>query len=249
MSLFNLVDNGELVYNIPRSWTSGAYFAAFRKKLFSLARIEHIHLFIQRDKIFDNENVLQETMIIKFKKTVIPSPYIKITTTKNNSDFSSISQFNANYNDVVKGKDKYVYLITNEKEIETLKTINKFTNTLPILGMKMKTGLTVDYRHKELLRTKPDNESIPLFYPNHIKNGFVDFPIQKNIQYIKTSQKGLVQKNDNYLFVKRFTSKEESRRLQCGVYIGRKHPGYSKISTKNKINFITGENGLSECTV
>ena len=32
MSLFNLKDNGEMVYIIPRSWTSGAYFKAFRQK-------------------------------------------------------------------------------------------------------------------------------------------------------------------------------------------------------------------------
>ena len=31
MSLFNLVENGEMVYIIPRSWTSGAYFKRFRQ--------------------------------------------------------------------------------------------------------------------------------------------------------------------------------------------------------------------------
>ena len=31
MGLFNLNDNGEMVYIIPRSWTSGAYFKRFRQ--------------------------------------------------------------------------------------------------------------------------------------------------------------------------------------------------------------------------
>ena len=49
--------------------------------------------------------------------------------------------------------------------------------------------------------------------------------------------------------MKRFTAKEEHRRLQCGVYIARKHTGYDRISTQNKINFIDGLKGLSECVV
>ncbi len=35
-----------------------------------------------------------------------------------------------------------------------------------------------------------------------------------------TDQRGLMQDNKNYLFVKRFTAKEEPRRLQCGIYFG-----------------------------
>lgn len=31
MGMFNLIPNGELVYIIPRSWTSGAYFKNFVK--------------------------------------------------------------------------------------------------------------------------------------------------------------------------------------------------------------------------
>ena len=66
------------------------------------------------------------------------------------------------------------------------------------------------------------------------------FPIQKENEYLVTDQKGLMQENKNYLFVKRFTAKEEPRRLQCGVYLAKKFPQYQKISTQNKINFIDG---------
>ena len=49
-----------------------------------------------------------------------------------------------------------------------------------------------------------------------------------------------MQDNKNYLFVKRFTAKEEPRRLQCGVYLAKRFPQYQKISTQNKINFVDG---------
>ena len=48
----------------------------------------------------------------------------------------------------------------------------------------------------------------------------------------------MVQPNTNYLFIRRFTAKEEKRRLQCGIYLAEQFPQYQTISTQNKINFI-----------
>jgi len=249
MSLFNLKENAEMVYIIPRSWTSGAYFKQFRKKFLSEGALEHIHLFVSRDNVFEEENVLQETIIIKVKKTLAKPDTITITTTKSNADFSETTVFEAPYSTVVSGKDSYLYLVTNEKEVETLAKLNCWSDTLPDIGLKMKTGLTVDFRNRDALRDTADDHAVPLFYSQHIQKGEVVFPIGKEHEYIATGQSGLLQKNANYLFVKRFTAKEERRRLQCGVYLARKHPEYSKISTQNKINFISGQRDLSECVV
>ena len=249
MGMFNLRSDGELVYIIPRSWTSGAYFKSFRQKFLADGALEHIHLFVSRDKVFENESVLQETMIIKVRKTTTIPENIIITTTQSNKDFSNKTTFEAAYNTVVSGKDDYVYLVTNEQEVETLELLNKWTNTLPSIGLKMKTGLTVDFRNREALRDVSEDYAVPLFYSQHIQDGKVIFPIGKEHEYIVTNQAGLLQPNANYLFVKRFTAKEEHRRLQCGVYLARKYPDYSKISTQNKINFIGGLKELSECIV
>ena len=46
--------------------------------------------------------------------------------------------------------------------------------------------------------------------------------------------------------MKRFTSKEENRRLQCGIYLSNEYSEYEYISTQNKINFIEGVQLLSE---
>ena len=79
MSLFNLNENAEMVYIIPRSWTSGAYFKAFREYLLTEGIIEQIHLFVSRDKVFSKEQVLQETIIIKVKRSRQKSNTILIT--------------------------------------------------------------------------------------------------------------------------------------------------------------------------
>ena len=249
MSLFNLKENGELVYIIPRSWTSGAYFKRFRQKFLSEGILEHIHLFVSRDKVFEKESVLQETIIIKVKKTRSKPKTVTITTTQSNSDFSERTIFQAPYATVINGPNYYVYLVTNSTEVNTLNILNKWKNTLPSIGLKMKTGLTVDFRNKEALRDEAEEQAVPLFYSQHIQNGKVVFPVGKEHEYLVTEQRGLLQPNKNYLFIKRFTAKEEHRRLQCGVYLAKKYPEYSKISTQNKINFIDGIRNLSECVV
>lgn len=249
MGLYNLKKDGQLVYIVPRSWTSGAYFKAFRQKFLGEASLEHIHLFVSRDKVFDKETVLQETMIFKVRKTSIRPKDVFITTTKDNSDFKDKTSFAVPYNVVVSGGDSYVFLPTCQQEVEVIEKLNKWTDTLPSIGLKMKTGLTVDFRNRDVLRNEKSQQTVPLFYSQHIKNGKVIFPIGKENEYIETDQKGLLQANTNYLFVKRFTAKEEPRRLQCGVYLARKNPDYESISTQNKINFINGLEKLSECIV
>lgn len=248
MSIFNLNESGEMVYIIPRSWTSGAYFKKFREYLLDNTKITNIHLFLSRDKVFDNEQVLQETIIIKLKKQSNLQEYIRISTSESNVDFENKTEFDVKYDNVVFGKENYIYLVTNRYEESVMNSIHKFTNTLEDLGLKMKTGLTVDFRNREFLKNTFDNNAAPLFYAQHISNGQVLFPIGKEYEYVSTEKKGLIQKNKNYLFIKRFTSKEEKRRLQCGIYLSKLHSNYSYISTHNKINFIDSidDNELSE---
>lgn len=249
MSLFNLKKDGVLVYIIPRSWTSGAYFKRFRQKFLTDGALEHVHLFVSRDKVFEKESVLQETIIIKVKKTERKPRRVTVTTTNSNHDFSEITTFTAPYSTIVSGDEMYVYLVTNQYETKVLDRLTRLKNSLPDIGLRMKTGLTVDFRNWDVLRSEETEGAVPLFYAQHIRHGEVVFPIGKEHEYIKTEQQGLLQPNENYLFVKRFTSKEESRRLQCGVYLSKMFSKYKSISTQNKINFISGTKKLSECVV
>ena len=44
--------------------------------------------------------------------------------------------------------------MTDENEVEVLKKLHKFDKTLPAIGVKMKTGLTVDFRNRDILGMK-----------------------------------------------------------------------------------------------
>ena len=239
MSLFNCKDGSEMVYIMPRSWTSGAYFKAFREYFFKYGKLEHIHLFVSRDKVFSQEQVLQETIIIKVKRTMQQPKSIELTSSQSNNDFNSITSIRLPYNSVIVGDDLYVFLPTNEEELDVIRTVNYYTNTMPDIGIRMKTGIIVDFRQYDDLREEESDDTCPLFYSQHIKNGRVNHdPSGKKFDWVITSKAGLVQDNKDYVFCKRFTAKEEKRRLQCGIYLASDFPEYAKIGTQNKINFI-----------
>lgn len=234
-----LRENQELVYIIPRSWTSGAYFAKFREYLFSNCVITHLHLFASRDKVFDGESVLQETIIVKVKRSTEHPDNVRITSSST-SDFADIREFQAPYN-VVVSNSQYVFLVTDEQEATILNRLSHLDSTLTSIGHPMKTGIIVDFRTREVLRNEPSDDTFPLLYSQHIRKGRVEWPIGKEDEYIATDRSGFLQENTNYLLVKRFTAKEEKRRLQCGIYLQSDHPEFSHISTQNKVNFIKCE--------
>ena len=239
MSLFNLKDNAEMVYIIPRSWTSGAYFKAFRQYFLGEGKLSQIHLFVSRDKVFSSEEVLQETMIVKVRKTQIVPDEVMITSSQSNSDFNEISELKVPYSSVVSGRDLYVYLPTSKEDIEVIQRINTYQKTLPDEGIRMKTGIVVDFRQWDELRKEPGDHILPLFYSQHIRDGRVNHqPSGKEFDWIIDEKPGLIQRNKNYVFCKRFTAKEERRRLQCGVYLPEDFKEYEYIGTQNKINFV-----------
>lgn len=236
MGIYNLKEGQELVYIVPRSWTSGAYFKKFRDYLFNHCVITDIHLFDSRDKVFNGESVLQETIIVKIKKTTSAPKLINVSTSST-SDFSDIRSFQTPYSTVV-ARNRLVYLVTNDEDAKVLKAINHFHSTLPEQGMRMKTGIIVDFRTREVLRDHLEEGAYPLLYSQHIRHGRVVWPLGKEGEVIKTQRDGFLQENSDYLLVKRFTSKEENRRLQCGIYLKQRYAQFDHISTQNKVNFI-----------
>ena len=55
--------------------------------------------------------------------------------------------------------------------MEVLKKLLSVYMTLPSIGVNMKTGLTVDFRNRDILRDDAEEGAIPFFYSQHIKRG------------------------------------------------------------------------------
>ena len=239
MSLHLLKENGEMVFIIPRSWTSGNYFKKFREYLFKNGVINNIHLFVNRNNLFKQDSILQETIIIKVSKTQVKSEFIDISSSKDFM-FDDLEMFKLPYELAISNdENSYIFLPTNQSEVDVLNKLNKFKNNLIDIGIKLRTGLTVDFRNKALLQDNQCEDSVPIFYPCHFNNGFVNFPVDTDKkQFILKDKDGLLQDNKDYLFLKRFTTKEEKRRLQPAIYLHDSFSEYNYISTDNKLNFI-----------
>ena len=237
MSLYNLDKEGEIVLIIPRSWTSGAYFKVFREYLLGRGTLKHIHLFTSRKKVFDKENVAQETVIIKLDRSELKDT-VTITTSESNSRFDNINVFKAPYTDIIVGYQKFVFLISCEEDLGVVQNINKFTETLPSLGLKLKTGLIVDFRNMKYMSDKKTDEMVPVICSQNVKDGKITF--DEHTRFISKEKRTLIRNSKNVLILKRFTAKEEKRRLQCGVFLSSAFPEYTHITTDNKVNFIEG---------
>ena len=98
-----------------------------------------------------------------------------------------------------------------------------------LLCVRGTTGI-VALATEELKGCNVNRGIVPLFYSQHIRNGRVHHkPSGKQFDWIVTDKAGLIQKNKNYVFCKRFTAKEEKRRLQCGVYLAEDFPQYEYV--------------------
>lgn len=176
-------------------------------------------------------------MIIKFKKTKKIQTELKISSSSS-AQFNDIYENSVNYNLAVNGENKYLFLPIEEYQTHVLEILHQFNNNLIDFGIKLKTGVTVDFRNRNLLREFETAETIPLIYSSNFVNGMVNFPINhEKFQYLVPEHKSLAQENKDYLMLKRFSSKEEKRRLQPAIYIS-DTVNSEKISTDNKINFI-----------
>ncbi|MDR1028184.1 MAG: Eco57I restriction-modification methylase domain-containing protein [Clostridiales Family XIII bacterium] len=237
--------DGELVFIMPRSWTSGLYFKAFRQYFLSNMRIERAHQFVSRTRVFEHEDVLQETIILKAKKTQERADEVVISSSAGTADFTSPGALRVPYYLCVKNTgDRFVYLPTSAEELEILSEMESFKDTLLSLGFRMKTGPTVDFRTMESIHDEAEPNDFPLLWAQHFSSGRIRFPVSDAPgQYISSERKALLIDKDNYLLVKRFSSKEEKRRLQPAILLSTSIPGYDKFSAENHLNYITNSHG------
>ena len=244
-----LKENGEFIFIVPRSFSSGLYFSAFRKWFLSEMCINNLHLFASREAVGGKQdNVLQETIIIKAAKTNKKPRKIEITESIDELCFDTINKYSVEYNTCVRDDENaFLYFPASEEDVLTLDFVNNWTSNLLELGFRMKTGQLVDFREREWMCQNPDADTIPLLWPFNFNGIRIQFPIKMpgKPQYLRDdlSTKRLQMNRGNYLLLKRFTSKEEKRRLQCVLLFDDDFSGFHSLSAENHLNYIAKTDG------
>lgn len=223
LAMLQLAEEGEMVAITPRSFCNGSYFRPFRKAFLKNMGLQKIHVFDSRSVAFSEDEVLQENIIFHATKTKNKPEYVKITI-NSEADLDEFSESRyISYGEVVEAKDSesFIHIVTNPLKDFLRVQMDRFSSNLDEIGLEVSTGPVVDFRLKSSLRTCLDGQSVPLFYPESMKLGKVVFPPSNPrkpiaIERNQETEKWLV-KSGWYVLTKRFSAKEEKRRVAAAV--------------------------------
>ncbi len=259
LSAKRLINGGEMVAIVPRSFCNGPYFKPFREQFFSMMTLRHIHVFEKRNCAFKGDEVLQENIILHAVKGAKPSQIVITTSRGGQFEYDhnthscvgeDMTQRSVDYSSVIRedDPDRFVHIATNELEQGIVDRMAHFRTTLSNLEVEVSTGPVVDFRLKDDLRAEPENGSVPLLYAAHFQHGKFEWPkVMKKPNAIHVSEKSRkwLWKNEGYYVItRRFTSKEERRRIVASVYTS-ELPG-DLIGFENHLNvFHAKQNGMS----
>ncbi|MEG3975765.1 Eco57I restriction-modification methylase domain-containing protein [Microcoleus sp. herbarium8] len=236
-----LKPNGELVSITPRSCCNGLYFRDFRKVFLQMMALRQIHIFESRQEVFRDDAVLQETIIVRATKQIEKPDTVTITSS-NSADDDLILCHNIRYTDVVnpKDSDQFIRILPDAISQQLVEQMAQFTCTLKELGLTVSTGKIVDFRVGSDLRLELEKDAVPLIYPAHLSAGFVEYPTAtKKHQALAITEKtaALLVPNEHYVLTKRFSSKEEQKRIVAVVWDSHKINS-SSVGFENHLNYF-----------
>ena len=245
----HLREGGEMVAIVPRSFCNGPYFRPFRRQFFAMMRLRHIHMFERRDHAFKDDDVLQENIIVHAVKGG-PAHDVTITTSGGSAleldpergmcVAEDLTQRTVPLSSVIRedDPDRFVHIAADGIEQRIMDRMAHFTATLADIGVEVSTGPVVDFRLKGDLRADPEDGAAPLLYPAHFRGGSVSWPrVMRKPNAIRVSggtRKWLWANEGSYVVVRRFTSKEEPRRIIAAIY-GSELPG-ELVGFENHLN-------------
>jgi adenine-specific DNA-methyltransferase len=238
-----LQNGGEMVFITPRSFCSGFYHNKFRKWLTSLVSINYIHLFESRKDLFAKDGVLQENIIFRAHKTKSNSK-IKITFS-NGKEIGSPSNIEVKPEHVMhNNKDGVVIRIPiSNSDIKIIEKIDKWPCTFKNFGLDVSTGQVVPFRTKKhLSNCRNSSTEAPLLWMHNLQNFNVKWPINKKNKekciMINSESKKILFPVQNCILLKRFSSKEQKRRINCSVLKKSIFKEFKYVGIENHLNSI-----------
>lgn len=240
----SMKDGGQMVTITPRSFTNGLYFKGFRSYLLTQSALDLIHIFKHRDKVFRNDDsaVLQENVICRFVKG-----QFKEAVTVRSSDCDA----NINNADEEQYPLELIVDPSNDQRIiripesvydaSILRQAETFPTTFEGAGYFISTGRVVEHRTRKFITEETGApNSVPLYRPHNVTPLTTTWAgnHKKEVSFMLNDghEKHTIA-NGTFVLLKRFSSKDEKRRLVSGVYLASAHD-CELIGFGNKINYI-----------
>src|SRR3972149_5595254 len=215
--------SGELVAITPRSFCNGPYFRPFRQQFLETMSLRQIHVFESRSAAFSRDAVLQENVIVHAVKCR-EKPKSIVLSASSGKPGASVESRSCKYTEVVAPHDpaSFIHLVTDRTEVPIRDQIASLPASLSDLDLSVSTGRVVDFRATDFLRQRTDKRTVPLIRPCHFDNGVVQWPAMRernpSAKLEIESSRNLLVPRGYYVLVKRFSAKEERRRIVASVY-------------------------------
>jgi adenine-specific DNA-methyltransferase len=218
-----LAQGGELVAITPRSFCNGPYFKPFRELFLATLAIRRIHAFESRQVAFRDDDVLQENVIFHGVKGANANASVTIASSTGPDDEAIVVR-QIPYQQVVRPSDRehFIHIVPDELGATVAEQVRSLHSALYDLDLEVSTGRVVDFRAAGFLRGHPGVDTLPLIYPRNFENGCVRWPKpggrKPQAMAVLPGVEELLVPKGTYVLVKRFSSKEEDRRVVAAVY-------------------------------
>lgn len=218
-----LEPGGEMVAITPRSFCNGPYFKPFRRMFLDEMTFRRIHVFGARDLAFGDDEVLQENVIFRAVRERSGTAPVVISSSAGPED-EAVTVREISQAELVTPEDPdlFIRVAPDELDRSVAERVGAFAATLADLGLSASTGRVVDFRAREHLRAEPGEGTMPLIYPAHFDRGYVAWPKaasrKPNAIAAGPPTEDLLVPIGHYVLVKRFSAKEERRRVVAAVF-------------------------------
>lgn len=250
LALTLMKPGGQLVAIIPRSFCNGPYYRPFREFLLHHASLQHMHLFASRTKAFKEDEVLQENVIIRLERGGSQGPVVVSNST--DDSFADLVTHEHPFERIVFPGDpeRFIHVPTS-LGLTALELCAPLRCSLPDIGIGVSTGPVVDFRLLEHIHQQPAKGTVPLLYPGHFAGRSTQWPKDGMKRGNAIKLNGDTEKwlfpNGFYTVVRRFSSKEEPRRVVASVVRPDSFPGAPMLGFENHLNvFHEDKHGLPE---
>lgn len=213
-----LAPDGQCVAIVPRSWANGTYFGPFRRWLLARVHLDTLHVFESRSTVFADTGVLQENVIVSATRGGRRDAPVILSASVGHAD--NVTRQSVPAAAVVQPDDPHSFVRFTDGA-PSVPAAARFT--LAELGLSVSTGRVVDFRSRPYLADDPgESGTVPLIYPGNVRGGVVEWPRAMNkpqaFRVADDAARALLVPAGTYVLVKRFSAKEERRRVVAGVW-------------------------------
>ena len=244
-----LAPAGRLAFIVPRSFASGPYFKLFRERFFAEVRPDSLHVFRSRTDAFADDAVLQENVIFVATKAPLwarqaaaSKLWFVVSASRGVSDLLTPEVFRLPMNEVLdlESKDKVLCMPSTQEEVLVFHRLKHWTGSLHRYGWDISTGPVVPFRATDVIVNVPAADAIPLLWMQNVQAMQTTWPVATHkAQYMPDCPESaaLVLANKSYVLMRRFSPKEQDRRLMVAPLLADDLPT-ARVGLENHLNYI-----------